>query len=174
MLSAIDHQPTTRASWLLRYNITLAWRGGQCGHSPQHAGASVWAMWAMRLQFHLWAMWAIRFAIAHMTHSLRAGAWGHGGCGSCGQCGHAHQSRRRSTLCTPTRFMRIKLKSHRVRKLYDHFAHRALAPYVYKHLAWAIYPKNHYPKNDPHCPQMNVRKSFTCVSSYDLLHLWVA
>jgi hypothetical protein len=156
MLSAIDHQPTTRACQVLRYNITLAWRGGQCGHSPQHARVNLWAMWATK----------------NKLPTLPT-ACGRAECGSCGLCGHAHKSRASSTLCTAIRFMRIKLKSHRVRKLYDHFAHRALAPYVYRHLAWAIYPKNHHPKNCPHCPQMNVRKSFTTFCGYALMSLWV-
>ena len=84
MLLTIDHQPTTRAILVLRYNITLAWRGGLCGLCPQHAAMTLWVMWAMRLQFHLWAMWAICFAIAHMTHSLRRGHVGTGVVGNVG------------------------------------------------------------------------------------------
>jgi hypothetical protein len=78
-------QPTTRAILVLRYNITgkrARWAMWSC---PQHASASVWAMWAMRLRVSgkpdtrsIVGNVGNRKQIAHMTHKHAGGGVGAG------------------------------------------------------------------------------------------------
>ena len=165
----LRHQPTTRACQVLRYNITgkRAWWAmwscprkcqatmtrshaamtcGQCGQSKTNSphDPQAWA-WGMGAG-SLWVMWAMWSSIFF--------CW-------------------RSTLCTPYAFMRIKLRNPRFRRLHDHFAHMSICPCIYREKAWAIRPHFHYPTTTHTTTHIYVRKCFTSVSGYGLLHLWV-